>query len=274
MAKMAVPSKTGAATQTKNPPAAQAPAQAQTQNSDVGLPERIPTGIEGLDELCEGGFERGSSVLCLGEPGSGKTTMMTQFLVNGALQYGEGGVFLSFEENKESIIRHSLSFGWDLNALEKQGAVAIINYKPHEVKRLAEEGGGLIWDTITETGAKRIAIDSLSAYVVLFESQYQAREAQRNLFELVRKWGCTTMMSGEAGASGDRSSVGMDYLSDAVLLMHHPRQRNVRFRAIEILKMRGTNHSQKICPFEFLPGAGMKVYPGEDIFEEFGTKGF
>ena len=225
-------------------------------------------------ESCEGGFERGSSILALGEPGSGKTTMMTQFLVNGALNYGEGGVFLSFEETKESIVRHSLSFGWDLNALERQGAVAIVNYKPHEVKRLAEEGGGLIWDTITETGAKRIAIDSLSAYVVLFESQYQAREAQRNLFELVRKWGCTTMMSGEAGASGDRSSVGMDYLSDAVLIMHHPRQRNVRFRAIEILKMRGTNHSQKICPFEFLPNVGMKVYPGEDIFEEFGTKGF
>ena len=280
MAKPITPTKTGATPQMRGISNAQAngPAamqsQPQTPPPSADLSERVPTGIEGLDDLCEGGFERGSSVLALGEPGSGKTTMMTQFLVNGALNHGEGGVFLSFEETKESIIRHSASFGWDLNALEKQGAVAIINYKPHEVKRLAEEGGGLIWDTITETGAKRIAIDSLSAYVILFESQYQAREAQRNLFELVRKWGCTTMMSGEAAASVDRSSVGMDYLSDAVLLLHHPRQRNVRFRAIEILKMRGTNHSQKICPFEFLPSVGMKVYPGEDIFEEFGTKGF
>ncbi len=107
----------------------------------VDLSERVPTGIDGLDELCEGGFDRGSSVRAMGEPGAGKTTMMSQFLVNGALQQGEGGVFLSFEESKESIIRHSVSFGWDMNELEKSGAVAIINYKPHEVKRLAEEGG-------------------------------------------------------------------------------------------------------------------------------------
>jgi len=80
------------------------------------------------------------------------------------------------------------------------------------------------------------------------------------------------LLSGEAAESKDRSSAGMDYLADAVLVMHHPRQRNVRFRALEILKMRGTNHSQKLCPFEFLPGVGIRVYPGEDIFEEFKTR--
>ena len=251
---------------------AAAPSGGEQILDEVKVAPRVPSGIPGLDELCEGGFEKGSTVLALGEPGSGKTTLLTQFLVNGALEHGEGGVFLSFEENKDSIIRHSLSFGWDLQQLEKEGAVSIVSYKPHEVRRLAEEGGGLIWDTINETGAQRITIDSLSAYVVLFDTPYAAREAQRNLFELVRKWNCTTVVSGEAGESAGRSSAGMDYLADAVLILHHPRQRNVRFRALEILKMRGTNHSQKICPFEFLPGAGMKVYPGEDIFEEFGTR--
>jgi KaiC/GvpD/RAD55 family RecA-like ATPase len=230
---------------------------------------RVPTGIPGLDELCEGGFERGSAILCLGEPGSGKTTMLTQFLVNGALDYGEGGVFISFDESKDSILRHSLAFGWDLAQLEKEGAVSVITYKPHEVRRLAEEGGGLVWDTINEIGAQRISIDSLSSYVVLFDTPYSAREAQRNLFELVHKWGCTTMLSGEAAASKDRSSEGMDYLADAVLILHHPRQHDVRFRAIEILKMRGTNHSAKLCPFDLLPGIGMRVYPNEDIFEKF-----
>lgn len=238
----------------------------------VTVAPRVPSGVPGLDELCGGGFEKGSTMLCLGEPGSGKTTLLTQFLVNGALEHGESGVFLSFDEAKDSILRHSLSFGWDLAQLEKEGAVSVVTYKPHEVRRLAEEGGGLIWDTINETGAQRIAIDSLSSYVVLFDTPYAAREAQRSLFELVHKWGCTTLLSGEAASSGDRSSEGMDYLADGVLILHHPRQRNVRFRAVEILKMRGTNHSQKICPFEFLPGIGMKVYQGEDIFEEFGTR--
>ncbi len=238
----------------------------------VTIAPRVPSGIPGFDDLCEGGFEKNSTILCLGEPGSGKTTFMTQFLVNGALEHGETGVFLSFEESKESIIRHSLTFGWDLQQMEKEGAVSIITYKPHEVRRLAEEGGGLLWDTMNETGAQRIVIDSLSAYVVLFDTVYAAREAQRGLFELVHKWNCTTMLSGEAGGSEGRNSSGMDYLADGVVLLHHPRQRNVRFRAVEILKMRGTNHSQKICPYEFISGEGMRVYPGEDIFEDFRTR--
>ena len=273
MAKPITPTKTGATPQMRGISNAQAngPAamqsQPQTPPPSADLSERVPTGIEGLDDLCEGGFERGSSVLALGEPGSGKTTMMTQFLVNGALNHGEGGVFLSFEETKESIIRHSASFGWDLNALEKQGAVAIINYKPHEVKRLAEEGGGLIWDTISSIGAKRLAIDSLTSYAMLFESLYQAREAELLLFELLRKWKCTTLLSAEGiNTEKMRITTGMEYLSDGVILLHHPRYQSGRYRAIEILKMRGCKHSEKLCPYEFVEGEGIRVHPGETIF--------
>lgn len=231
---------------------------------------RTKSGIPGLDELCEGGLERNSTVLVMGEAGCGKTSMLTQFVVAGARDYDEPGVLLSFEEQRESIFRHSKSFGWDLEKMEKDNLLSVINYKPHEVKKLAEEGGGLIWDTITEIGAKRVGIDSLSSYTVLFESIYQAREAQLTLFEMVRKWGCTTMFSGEAMRNTTARTIsGMEYLTDGVILLHHPRQRNIRFRALEILKMRGTNHSQKICPFEFVSGEGLRVYPGEDIFEEF-----
>ena len=236
---------------------------------------RVPSGLPGFDELCEGGFERNSTSLVMGDAGCGKTSLLAQFIHAGATQYDEPGLFLSFEEPRESIFRHAKSFGWDLEKLEKDGLLAVINYKPHEVKKLAEEGGGLIWDTITEIGARRCAIDSLSSYTVLFESVYQAREAQLTLFEMVHKWGCTTLFSGEAIRNTlARTVSGMEYLTDAVILMHHPRQRNVRFRALEILKMRGTNHSQKICPFEFIPGEGIRVYPGEDIFEEMAGQNF
>ena len=238
------------------------------------LLERTPTGVPGLDELLEGGVEKGSTVLVMGEAGCGKTSLLMQFLYAGAMKYNEPGIFLSFEEHHDSIVRHSRAFGWELETLEDEKKISIINYKPHEVKKLAEEGGGLIWDTISEIGAKRFAIDSLSSYTVLFETVYQQREAQLNLFEMVRKWGCTTMFSGEALRNTNaRTLSGMEYLTDGVVLLHHPRQRNVRFRAIEILKMRGTNHSQKICPFEFISGEGLRVYPGDDIFEEFKNKG-
>ncbi|MFH1095801.1 MAG: ATPase domain-containing protein [Candidatus Micrarchaeota archaeon] len=238
------------------------------------LIQRTPSGIPGLDELCEGGFERGSSVLVMGDAGSGKTTLMTQFIVSGAREHDEPGLIISFEESRESILRHSFPFGWDMERLERENKLVIINYKPHEVKHLAEEGGGLIWDAINELGAKRIAFDSLTSYIALFDSPYKSRSAQLNLFDLVHKWGCTTLFSAESLKSiNPKTYAGVEYLADAVILMHHPRQRNVRFRALEVFKMRGTNHSQKICPFEFVSGQGLFVYPGEDIFEEFHTKG-
>ncbi|MFH1306384.1 MAG: ATPase domain-containing protein [Candidatus Micrarchaeota archaeon] len=230
---------------------------------------RVASGIPGLDELCEGGFERNSSVLIMGGPGSGKSTFLAQFIYAGSAFYDEPGIFLSLDESKEEILKHSLAFGWDFKTMEDEGKLAIINYKPHEVKKLSEEGGGLIWDTITEIGAKRVAIDSLTSYVTLFGNLYDAREAQLNLFEMVRKWKCTTLFSADAQKEGDvKTRHGMENLTDAVISLHHPRHDNVRMRAIEIFKMRGTNHSQKICPFDIVSNEGLIVYPNEDIFEK------
>ncbi|MFH0927582.1 MAG: ATPase domain-containing protein [Candidatus Micrarchaeota archaeon] len=233
------------------------------------LDGRTPSGIPGLDELCEGGFERQSTVLVLGGAGCGKSIFLTQFLYSGASFYDEPGIFLSLEESRERIRAHASQFGWDLKALEDEGKLAILNYKPHEMRKLSEEGGGMIWDTITEIGARRIAIDSLSSYVVFFGTQYEAREAQLTLFDMVGKWKCTTVFSGEAvGNVSTKSQFGMEYLSDAVIAMHRPKHDNSRGRAIEIFKMRGTNHSNKICPYDILPNEGLVVYPKEEVFEK------
>lgn len=232
-------------------------------------PNRAPTGIPGLDDLITGGIERESNVLVMGGPGSGKTTFLVQFLVNGALKYNEPGLFLTFEEQKETLVKHMSNFGWDLNALEDEGMFTIITYKPHEVKKLLDEGGGMIWDSIHSIKAKRLAVDSLSTYAMLFDTNYQMRESQLLLFDLLRKWNITTLLSGEAkNASAIRQFTGMEYLTDGVILLHHPRQGNVRIRALEILKLRGVGHSQKICPFEFIEGKGIEVYPDEDVFSE------
>jgi len=232
---------------------------------DIG--GRTPSGIPGLDELCEGGFERNSTVLVAGGAGSGKSIFLTQFIYSGAAFYDEPGIFLSLEEPKEKIRIHAKRFGWDLQAMEHEGRLAILNYKPHEVRKLSEEGGGLIWDTITEIGARRIAIDSLSSYVVLFGNIYEAREAQLDLFEMVRKWKCTTLFSGESIAdNSNETKFGMEYLTDSVIGLHHQKQDNSRTRSLEIFKMRGTNHSSKICPFDILPKEGLVVYPKEEVF--------
>ena len=227
----------------------------------------VPSGIPGLDELIGGGFEPASTTLVMGEAGCGKTTFAAQFLHHGATKLNEPGVLLSFEEPSASIVKHMAKYGFDFAALEEQNMFASINYKPHEVKKLVDEGGGLIWDTISSLGAKRLAIDSLTSYAMLFESLYQAREAELLLFELLRKWDCTTILTAE-GLQTERMRIttGMEYLTDGVILLHHPRYQAARYRAIEILKMRGTKHSEKMCPFEFTDAGGIKVYPGETVF--------
>ncbi len=232
-------------------------------------PNKVPTGIPGLDDLISGGLEKNSNVVVMGGPGSGKTTFLVQFLVNGAIKYKEPGMLLTFEEQKETLVRHMSNFGWDLDALEEEGLFTIITYKPHEVKKLLDEGGGMIWDSIHSIGAKRLAIDSLSTYAMLFDTNYQMRESQLLLFDLLRKWDITTLLSGESKSNTTVNQItGMEYLTDGVFVLHHPRQGNARVRALEILKLRGIGHSQKICPFEFIEGKGIEVYPEEDIFSE------
>lgn len=234
---------------------------------------KVPTGIPGLDELIGGGLEQSSTTLVMGDAGCGKTTFLAQFLYRGASEQEEPGVLLSFEEPSASIVKHMRNFGFDFEALEERGLFSSISYRPHEVKKLVDEGGGLIWDTISSLGAKRLAIDSLTSYAMMFESLYRAREAEILLFELLHKWGCTTLLSAE-GIYTDKikMATGMEYLCDGVIHLHHPRHQSSRYRAIEVLKMRGTKHSEKMVPFEFIEGEGIRVYPGETIFYDIGDE--
>ncbi|MCX6769693.1 MAG: hypothetical protein NT051_03365 [Candidatus Micrarchaeota archaeon] len=251
----------------QEPTAPKSPPLQQESAGNLASDGKIATGINGLDELVGGGLEQSSTTLVMGEAGCGKTTFLAQFLYNGAVQYGEPGVLLSFEEPSESILKHMKAFGFDFEPLIEENLFAAINYRPHEVKKLVDEGGGLIWDTISSIGAKRLAIDSLTSYAMLFESLYRAREAELMLFELLRKWGCTTLLSAE-GLYTDKlkMATGMEYLSDGVIHLHHPRYQASRYRAIEIIKMRGSRHSEKLCPFEFVEGEGLRIYPGETVF--------
>lgn len=248
---------------------------AEREVAPSAVPEgKVPTGIPGLDELIGGGLEPVSTTLVMGESGTGKTTFLSQFLYNGAAKYNEPGVLLTFEEPAVSVLRHMKKYGFDFKALEDELLFQTINYRPHEVKKLIDEGGGLILDTISSLGAKRLAIDSLTSYAMLFDSPYQAREAEISLFELLYKWKCTTMLSSEGLTSRKsvKSPGGIEHLVDGIIMLHHPRHQSVRYRAIEILKMRGGKQTEKVCPFEFVEGLGIKIYPGEEIFYDLKEK--
>jgi len=229
---------------------------------------RVPSGIEGLDELIEGGFERGAAVLVVGSAGTGKTLFGLQFLHRGAIDFDEPGIFISFEEEKESLYRHSLVFGFDFEALEKKNLFRVLEYKPHQVEKLMKEGGGPIRDAIREMGAKRLVIDSITSYGLLFKDEYAKRENILEFFELLRKWGCTSIIISELPpkvAEIKEGSVG--FLTDAIISLYYSKEedKGIRIHSCEILKMRGTKHTNKLLAMGF-ERDGIKVYPEVEVF--------
>ena len=124
--------------------------------------ERIPSGIPGLDNVIEEGFEKDSAILLSGSGGTGKTIFALQFLMQG-INAGQTGIYISFEENKNKFYRHMLPFGWNLEELEKKGLFVFIKYDPEKIAAIVKNGGKDIAKSITDLNAKRIVIDSLSA---------------------------------------------------------------------------------------------------------------
>lgn len=222
--------------------------------------ERVPSGIPGFDRLVEGGFTRRSNVLLRGSTGTGKTLFSLQYLYYGAVKYKEAGLFLSFSEAKDAIYTHATMLGWDLRKLEQDNKFAFIRYSPHEVENIIKEGGGTIRDTIEDIGAKRLVIDSLTAYTLLFESAYKSDESILSLFDILRKWGCTSIVTSEAAASPiDGRFERLGFLSDGIVNLYYLRHKQRRCRALEIIKMRDTSHSERIHGFTISKKTRIKV---------------
>ncbi|MFH0970794.1 MAG: ATPase domain-containing protein [Candidatus Diapherotrites archaeon] len=219
--------------------------------------KRVPTGIPGFDELIDSGFEEKTNTLLAGYAGTGKTTFAMQFLYNGAVKWNEPGVYLSFAESKDSIYSHCLNFGWDFYDLEKKNLSRHLFYKAHQVNKLLEEGGGTVRDTITEIGAKRLVIDSITAYGLLFRDDYKQREALLLFFEMLVRWGCTSLIIAEqlAGIVDVRAGE-IGFLTDGIIQFSYSQNENetgqrVRRHQLEILKMRGTGHYNGVAEMVF-----------------------
>lgn len=228
--------------------------------------ERIPTGIAGLDQEIGGGFIRESAVLVAGSPGAGKSIFGVQFIVNGIKECGEKGVYVSFEEDRESFYKYMLEFGWDLAKLEKAGKFAFIKYSPEQVNRLLAEGGGAVENIVRKVKAKRLVIDSISAFTLLYKDELAKREALLSLFELISRWGCTTIVTAEQEAEPEKHEPSVfEFEVDGVILLYNYRKKNLRQRVAEILKMRGTSFTQKVFPMR-ITGAGIVFYPEEEAF--------
>ncbi len=238
----------------------------EASRSEYSSDERAPTGIPGLDEVMAGGFEKGSYNLIAGGAGSGKSIFSMQFLVTGIEKFNEPGIYVTFEEKKENVYKHMLEFGWDLEKYEKSGKFAFVEYTPEQVKKMLDEGGGLIESLINKIKAKRIVIDSITAFGLLFRDELSRRQAILSLIDLMRKWNSTALLTAEFEPNVEKpSSASIEFEVDSIILLYYPREGDTRKRALEILKMRGTEHSKKIFPLR-IGQNGITIYPKERIF--------
>ncbi len=216
----------------------------------AGNTPRIRTGIPKFDSLIEGGFEKNSTNLIVGGSGSGKSIFATQFLVEG-MKKGEKCLYITFEEKKKQFYSNMLDFGWKLEEYEKKNLFKFLEYTPIKVKTMLEEGGGTIETIVLTEKISRIVIDSVTSFALLFEDELARREAALSLFNMIKKWSCTSLLTSEEEPSEDKkaSSKSLEFESDSIIFLYLVKEKNQRERYMEILKMRGTKHSEKIYGF-------------------------
>ena len=227
--------------------------------------KRIPVGIAKLDPLIRGGVIKNSINLVAGGAGTGKTIFALQFLINGITKYDEPGIYITFEEKKKKTYADMLEFGWDLEKYEKQGKFAYLEYTPEQVKKVLVEGGGIVESIIEKIKAKRIVIDSITSFALLYEDELTKKEAALSLFELIDKWDCTGFLTSQDTRTNHATiSAALEFEVDSIFLLYHVKKKGIRQRAMEILKMRGTKIPEKTFELE-ITDKGIFVNPSKIV---------
>jgi circadian clock protein KaiC len=233
------------------------------------LPERLekaPTGIVGLDEITFGGLPRGRATLICGTPGCGKTMLGVEFLVNGARTYSEPGVFVAFEETKDELTVNSASLDFDLDELVRLGMLAIdhIHVDPNEIAETGEydlEGLFIrLKYAIESIGAKRVVLDTIETLFSGFSNTALLRAEIRRLFQFLKSFGVTAVVTGERGENSLTRYGLEEYVADCVILLDHRVSDQITTRRLRIVKYRGSSHGTNEYPF-IIDEQGFSVLP-------------
>ena len=233
--------------------------------ASVGL-LKAPTGIPGLDEITAGGLPAGRPTLICGSAGCGKTLMAMEFLVRGATEYGEPGVFMSFEEGVEELTENVRSLGFDLDELQAQEKV-VVDYVHVERSEIEETGEydleGLfirLGFAIDSIGAKRVVLDTLEVLFGGLQNESILRAELRRLFRWLKDRGVTAVITGERG-EGSLTRHGLEeYVSDCVILLDHRVTGQLATRRLRVVKYRGSIHGTNEYPF-LIDERGIEVLP-------------
>jgi len=224
--------------------------------------DRAPTGIQGFDNLVEGGFPRGDLILLAGHPGSGKTMFSSQFLFTGATKYVEPGIYASFAENRESFLRNMLKANMDFEPLEEKGLFKFIDFVT--VKEQAIDSAlATVMSEIDALSARRLVIDSFSAMAQAFSERIDARIVLHTVLgRMTRLSKVTTLLIAEKSLGSKSLGGGMEeFVSDAVLVLTHSLERGHLRRHLDVVKMRGTSFTTRARLNYDITDHGIVIYP-------------
>jgi circadian clock protein KaiC len=241
-----------------------------SQRSD---PTKARTGIEGFDEITNGGLPRGQTTLVEGSPGSGKTIMALQFLINGARLYNEPGIFVAFEERSTRIMANAEKFGWDLVELQKKKLFFLdVQPKPDFVQSGGFDLNGMLAALAAKAKAikaRRIVFDAVDVLLALLNDPVSERREIYRLHEWLLDHALTAIITAKVGnqegTTGNRPELGfMQFMVDCAVILNHEVVEGISQRNLRVVKYRGSTFSENESPF-LIGSGGLEVAGARDL---------
>lgn len=239
---------------------------AKARAATRGAIPKAPTGIQGLDEITGGGLPVGRPTLVCGSAGTGKTMLATEFLVRGAAEFNEPGVFMTFEENTAELTANVRSLGFDLAKLAAQKKL-VLDHVHIERSEIEETGDydleGLfirLGHAVDSIGAKRVVLDTIEALFSGLSNQAILRAELRRLFHWLKRRGLTAVITGERGEQTLTRYGLEEYVADCVILLDHRVREQISTRRLRVVKYRGSAHGTNEYPF-LITEHGLSVLP-------------
>jgi circadian clock protein KaiC len=260
--------------------------------SVMGGVDKMPTGIPGFDSILEGGMPKDRTLLIAGSTGTGKTVFTNEFIYRGITEYKENGVYVTFEERPDDLIKNVRNFGWDFDKLIKENKLAFVDVSPEKtsVKVTGEYDLSSLIERIKyavkKVNAKRVAIDALSMLFSRFQDKELIRDTIFMICDELKSMGVTSMITAEKpdGQTNSFSRYGVEeYVVDGVVELWVETGQQQFLRKMFIKKLRGTGYRSGTIEFE-ITNKGLEVFPKIDVDrrisktnfekrEKFGIKG-